>query len=78
MDLRSGSVDAAGITKRLSWTSLTRVFRHAEPPLRPREICGIIDARASLTRVRRGHRGQVRLTVKPHALEAAVDAVAGA
>jgi hypothetical protein len=62
-------------TKRLSWTAATRVFRDAAPPLRPREICGIVDAPASLTRIRKGIRGRVRLLVKPEQLEAALNAV---
>lgn len=60
------------LTQRLFWTSHTTVYRPAEPPLRPRELCGIVDARASLKRIRRGHRGQVRLWVKPGAIEDAV------
>jgi hypothetical protein len=63
-------------TKRLSWTAATRVFRDAAPPLRPQEVCGIVDARASLARVRKGVRSRVRLLVKPEELEAAVNAAA--
>jgi hypothetical protein len=63
---------------KLSWTTTTKVFLDAAPPLRPHEICGVLDARASLRRVHRGQRGQVRLYVKPGALEAAVQAVTAA
>jgi hypothetical protein len=62
----------ARLKQRFFWTSHTTVFRPAEPSRRQQELCGIIDARASLKRVRRGHRGQVRLWVKPSAIEAAV------
>lgn len=75
--MQSGPLSASPVrTKRLSWTTATRVFRDAAPPLRPREICGIVDARASLTRIRKGIRSQVRLLVKPGQLDAAVNAVA--
>jgi hypothetical protein len=62
------------VTHRLSWTSPTSVFRPAEPVQERCEVCGVVDARASLRRVRRGRRGQVRLWVKPMALEAAINA----
>jgi len=69
-------VDVPLRSHRFFWTSLTRVYRQAEP--QRREVCGVIDARAALRRVRKGNRGQVRLWVKPRELEAAVDAVARA
>ncbi len=64
---------ASGRVRRFFWMSQTAVFRQAAPPVIPHEVCGMIDARASLRRVRAGERRRVKLTVKPAALEAAVE-----
>ncbi len=62
-------------THRFAWTNLTPVFRSAEPPFRPNEVCGVVSVRAALRRTHQGIRGRVRVYVKPHDLEAAVDAL---
>ena len=65
-----GRVDAEAVVVAKS----TTVYRAANPRTQQQEICGMVTARASLRRFRKGTRGQVRLAVKPEAAEEAVKA----